>query len=179
MQRPTAVTVFGVLNIGFAGMGIISLISTLFMFRDVGDSKNPVLQLMHNNPAYLSWVKISVPLGVTASIILLIAGIGLLQMKNWGRVLSLVYGIYALLMAAVSIVVTYQCLVVPLLQQAQNKSGPEYVGAIAGGIGALIGSAISLVYPILLIVFMTRPKLIAAFRAAQCVEDGGAYTPNA
>jgi hypothetical protein len=174
MQRPTAVTVFGVLNIGFAAMGVISLISTLFMFRNLGDQKNPVIQLMHDNPTYTAWLKISIPLGVVALIVLLIAGIGLLQMKNWGRNLSLIYGIYALLMGIVGIAVTYQCLVIPLMQQAQNKSGPEYVGAMAGAIGASIGSLFSLIYPILLIVFMTRPKLIAAFRTA----EAGGYRPN-
>lgn len=52
MQRPTAVTVFGILNIGFGVLGIFSLLGTMLVFAMIKDTtSNPVIQLIHNNPA--------------------------------------------------------------------------------------------------------------------------------
>jgi hypothetical protein len=82
MQRPTAVTVFGILNIVFAALGIIGVIGSVMLFAAVSaDSKNSVIQIIHDNAAYAAWMKISVALGLPVSAALLAAGIGLLQLR--------------------------------------------------------------------------------------------------
>jgi len=50
----------------------------------------------------------------------------------------------------------------PLLEEASKKQGPEAAGAIGGAVGGSIGGCFGLIYPILLLVFMTRPKVVAA-----------------
>ena len=165
MQRPTAVTVFGILNIIFAALGIFGVLASVMLFMAVGNSSNnPVIQIIHDNPAYAAWMKISIVLGLLASGVLLAAGIGLLKLRPWARTLSIIYAIYALVMVLVGSVVNYIFLVQPMLQQAQQKQGPEAAGAIGGAIGGMFGSCFGLIYPVLLLIFMMRANVVAAFR---------------
>lgn len=164
MKRPTVVTVFAILNIVFGVFGLGGAIISAIVLPMLPDAdKNPALKIMHDSPAFSLWMKIALVLGVLGSIALIAAGIGLLQMKPWGRLLSIAYGVYAILLAIVSGIMNYKFLVAPLLQEAQNKQGPEAAGAIGGAFGGVIGGCISLIYPVLLIIFMTRPKVVTAF----------------
>lgn len=159
IQKTTTVTVFGILNIAFAVLGIISVIGMLALFAVVGDtSKNPVLQLIHDSPAYAIWMKTSMVVGLLMAGLLLTAGIGLLQCQRWARVLSISYAIYSIIMLVVSTVVNFFFMVLPLLHQAQSKSGPEQAGAIGGAIGGTVGGCFGLIYPVLLLIFMLRTK---------------------
>jgi len=166
MQRPTAVTVFGILNIIFAALGFITMIASVAMFAAVGtDTKNPVIQLIHDSPAYAAWMRVSIGLGLVASAALLAAGIGLLKLQPWARILSIVYAIYSMMMVLVGTVVNYVWLVQPLLAQAHKKQDAE-AGAIGGAIGGMAGGCFGMIYPILLLIFMLVPKVSAAFRPA-------------
>jgi hypothetical protein len=88
------------------------------------------------------------------------------MMKPWARKLSIAYAIYALVFGVVGIVVNFLFVVRPMLEQAQGRQGPEAAGAIGGAFGGTIGGCFGLVYPILLLIFMTRPNVVAAFRTA-------------
>jgi len=167
MNRPTSVTVFGILNIVFAVLGLFALAATAFLFfPEAAALKNPVIQLIHDNPAYAAWMKFSLMLGLAAVVVNLMAGIGLLQLKPWGRLLSIIYAIYSIVMVVVSSVVNYFFLMRPLLDQAAQKQGPEHAAAVGGAIGGMFGSCFGLIYPILLLVFMLRPNVAAAFQPA-------------
>jgi len=170
MQRPTAVTVFGVLNIVFATFGIFGMFASVLLFLPQASSNNPVVQLIHDSPAYAAWLKISMALGVVVAAALLAAGIGLLKLKPWARTFSIGYGIYAIVMTVVGTVVNYFLLVRPMLEQAQQKHGPESAAAIGGAIGGTLGGCLGLIYPILLLVFMTRANVVAAFASGQPVD---------
>ena len=57
------------------------------------------------------------------------------------------------------------CLVIPLMQNLQNMpNNPARAGAVGGAIGGLLGGVMGLVYPILLLVFMYRRKVVLALR---------------
>jgi hypothetical protein len=164
MQRPTSVTVFGILNIVFAAFGFFGVIASAMLFTLSGaNSSNPVIQLIQDNPSYAAWIKISVVLGILVSIGLLASGIGLLKLKPWARIFSIVYAIYSIVMIIVGTVVNYFFLVQPLLEKAHNEQGPAAAGAIGGAIGGMFGGCLGIIYPILLLIFMMRPKVIAAF----------------
>ena len=165
MQRPTPVTVFGILNIGFAALGIFGVLASLMLFTAfAANSNNPVVQLIQDNPTYAAWMKVSIVLGVLVAVALLVAGIGLLMLKPWARIVSIAYAIYSCVMIPVNTVVNYVFVLHPLLQQAQGKPAPEAAGAIGGLVGGIIGSCFGLVYPIFLLIFMLRPNVVAAFR---------------
>jgi hypothetical protein len=168
MRRPTAVTVFGILHIVFAGLGVIGLLANVFLLFAKPDllKQNPAVKLMEDNPAYANWVKLSIPIGLVNCCILLAAGIGLLALKEWARKLSIFYGIYALILAVVNMTFAYVFLLRPMMEQAARQNGPEAAGAIGGVFEAGIGGCFALVYPILVLAFMTRPGIKAAFRPA-------------
>jgi len=170
MSRPTSVTVFGVLNIVFAAFGIVGMIFSVLLFLPQASSNNPVVQLIHDSPAYAAWLKFSMVLGVVVCVALLAAGIGLLKLKPWARTFSIGYGIYAIVMAIVGTVVNYFLLVRPMLEQAQQKHGPDAAAAIGGAIGGTFGGCLGMVYPILLLVFMTRANVVAAFAGGQTAD---------
>lgn len=163
--RPTSINVFGVLNIVFACFGIFGLLGSAAVLFAAGDSNNPVIKVMHENPGYATWLKISFVLGIPGCGALAASGIGLLLLKPWARFLSIVYGGYAILLGLLGTIVNVIYLVLPLLRQAQEQNGPEAAGLIGGAIGGSVGGCIGLIYPILLLIFMTRPNVVAAFRS--------------
>jgi hypothetical protein len=86
------------------------------------------------------------------------------MVREWARKLSIGYAIYALVMWVVGNVFTFIFFVRPLLDQAAQQRGPEAAGAMGGLFGAAIGALLGPIYPVLLLIFMTRPKVKAAFR---------------
>ena len=163
MQRPASVTTFGILNIVFAVFGVFGMLGTIALFSMTGTSNNPVVKIMRESSAYTAWLKLMIPLGLLTSGLLLAAGIGLLRLENWGRKLSIGYAVYAILIGILGLVMNFIYLFGPLLKEAAQKQGPEAAGAIGGAVGGSVGGCFGLLYPIFLLVFMTRPKIVAAF----------------
>lgn len=166
--RPAAVTVFGILNLVFGALGLCGTAGSAAMFFALPQNpnvRNPVLDLMAGSPAYRLFTQVTVGLGFIAAIVLIIAGIGLLQTKSFGRTLSIGYSIYAILSGIVGLVMSFVFLVKPLLEQAQAAgSGPEQAGAIGGMIGGLFGGCLGMAYPILLLIFMCRRNVVEALK---------------
>jgi hypothetical protein len=177
MQRPKSATVFGILNIAFAAMSFVGLIFSVIMMR-VGQSSHS-MQMLKQSPVLAAWTKFTLPVGFVSAIVLLIAGIGLLTMKNWGRILSIIYGCYSLVLGVVGLVLTFIFMLLPMIEQAQQRSSPEAIGMTAGAIGGMVGGVIGLAYPVLLLIFMTRPKLVEAFRVAEVLSTPGQGYPPA
>ena len=166
MQRPASVTVFGVLNIVFGALGFVAIIfsAIMLMVLPAGSTANNVLEIMRNSPGYAMWMKMAIPLGILAAGVSIAAGIGLLKLKGWGRTLSIGYGIYSIVAGIVGVMLNFVFIVHPLMQQASQKSGPEAAAMIGGMIGGTIGGCFGMIYPVLLLIFMFRPKVVAAFR---------------
>lgn len=165
MQRPTSVTVFGILNIVFAVFGLCGVAFSVRLFMPSADmANNPVVQIFQSSPVYEAWMKLSLALGVVVVVALVASGIGLLNLKPWARTISVVYGIYAIVMTIASEVINYFFLVQPLLQRAHSEQGPQAAGDIGGAIGSMFGGCFGIIYPVLLLIFMTRPNVVEAFR---------------
>lgn len=165
-SRPTSVVVFGILNLLFGVLGLCGAAGTaaMLMFMPQNPNvRNPVLELMANSPGYRLFNQISTGLGFIVAIVLVVAGIGLLQTKSFGRTLSIGYSIYALVAGVVGLIVSFMFLMKPLLEQAQAAGGgPERAGAIGGMIGGMFGGCVSLIYPIVLLIFMYRRNVVEA-----------------
>jgi hypothetical protein len=167
MNRPTSVTVFGILNIVFSVWGLFGvLFSALVMALGSapGTFGGPAVAAMQSHPVLRVWTIASLPLGLMAAIVLFAAGIGLLLLKPWARVASIGYGIYAIIMAIAGIVLNVT-ITVPLMMQTSVAGPGGEIAAVAGMVGAVFGGLISLIYPTLLIIFMTRQNVVDAFRA--------------
>lgn len=164
MQRPATVTVFGILNIAFALLGVFGIFASFAILAASGTSNHPAVAIIRDNPGYAAWLKVSIPLGILSCLLLLAAGVGLLFLKEWARKLSIGYAIYAILFGIAGMVLNYVFLTRPMLERASQQQGPEAAGAMGGAIGASIGGCFGLLYPILLLIFMMRPNVKAAFR---------------
>jgi hypothetical protein len=165
-SRPTSVTVFGILNLVFAGLGLcglcFSLIPLLAMDAIPNQPPNPVIELMKENQAYFTFTMVQTALGFDATVVLGVAGFGLLNMRPWGRQLSIVYGVYAIVSGIVGIIASWIWLIGPLMERG-DMAGPEKAGAMFGAFGGCLG----LIYPILLLIFMMRSNVVQAFRDQQ------------
>jgi hypothetical protein len=145
-QRPMAVTIFGILNIGYGLFDLLVLLIKMVILPRMNMADNPMLNQMHDNP----WTKISTPLSGIAAIVLVAAGIGLLLAQNWARIVSIGYGIYSILACVVETVVML-------------SGDMSVIAKILSGMAGIV----ILVYPVLLIIFMVRPNVVAALKPAQ------------
>ncbi|MGB7769064.1 MAG: hypothetical protein WBN22_09475 [Verrucomicrobiia bacterium] len=164
MKRPASITVFGILNFLFAALGAVGLIASVALFSPPANPNNSVLKLIHEGPAYAIWLKICIPLGLLSCAALLAAAIGLLGLKSWARTLSIAYAIFAIVFCLVAMLINLVLMVQPMFVQAPRQQELEAAGAIGGPISGTIGGLFWLIYPILLLIFMLHPKVVAAFR---------------
>jgi hypothetical protein len=164
MNRPVVLTVFGILNLVFAAWGVCGGLfgAAVFLVPQGAGARNPVLEIMHANPGFMAFQKLTILLGLVAAIVLAVAGIGLLMVKPWGRSLSIGYAIYAIVMAIVGTAASYVWLVAPLMERAGR--GAEQAAAVGGAVGGLLGGCFALIYPVILLIFMFRPNVVAAMQ---------------
>ena len=144
--RPGVATTFGILNCIWGGLGLIGPPLTLLqVFAD----PQGLYRLLGDD--FKMWTIFSVGLGFFVSIWLLCTGIGLLNLKSWGRTGTIFYAVYSLVMSCVSSLVV-------LMTASEISQAPAAVqgGFIGGFIGALL---FSVLYSILLLVFMNSPKM--------------------
>ena len=166
MKRPTAVSVFAILNIVFGALGILCTpLSVVFLFLPIRTG-SPILRMMNEQPVFRAWMIVEAALGIVAAIVLLVAGIGLLRLRPWARIVSIGYGVYAILNGLLGMVTNYIFILMPMAGEMRSGSA-EALGAFAGLIGGLVGGCLGLVYPVLLIIFMNRPRIRAAFATEQ------------
>lgn len=153
--RPTPVTVFGILNIVFGGLGLLCTplaIAALWIPQQPGMS-----QL---GPAMMAYTIVGYIVGFFCAILLLAAGIGLLYQKRWARQCSYGYGWFAIVWGIIGIILT---VVMMASGMGAAGGGPEETAAQVGGvIGGMCGGLIGLIYPIFLVIFMRRPNVVEA-----------------
>ena len=164
MQRPTSVTVFGIMNFVFAGFGVIGVMASIALFTLSADSNNSLIKLIHGGPAYVVWLKICIPLGLLGCAVLLADGVGLLYLKPWARLLSIAYAIYAIIFTVVGLWINLTLMVQAMSEQIQPREELAVAGAIGGPVSGTVGVLFWLIYPIVSLVFMFLPKVVAAFR---------------
>lgn len=169
--KPGALTAFGVLNlvfgvIGTCGIGLSALLPYLPQDKSV---PNPALELLMQNASYRMYFQVSLGLGFVAVVILIIGGIGLLLARPFGRSLSNAYGVYAIISGIAGMIVSYVLLIQPNLEKVTSDgSDPQVQAALIGGIaGGLLGGCLGEIYPILLLFFINRPKVVAALKRSR------------
>jgi len=152
-QRPTSVTVLGILNIVFGGLGLTCIpIGIAMSFVPQPDSPFQPTEAME------LFTMIGNIVGFLFSIVLLASGIGLLYQKKWARKTSIIYGWTAIVWCILGLIIN-GFLFSSMLSDVPPEAMPGVVGGIVGG---MCGGLIGLAYPIILIIFMRKPHVIEA-----------------
>jgi hypothetical protein len=153
--------VFGILNIGFALWKVFMALLSLVLHPKA--RSNPLFASITSDPGFQAWTHFSVVVEVVFAIILIASGIGLLLMQNWARVLAIVYSVLEIIMVIAGPIVNHR-----MFSNAMNAplhGVPPGLFAALIIFGLVVGLVLALAYPILLLVFMTRPKIIASMTA--------------
>jgi hypothetical protein len=148
VEKPTSVTLFGVLNCVLGGMGLVYMPIALFGLAAAGKK-------MGVSAPFNTW---SLVIRIGFSIWLLILGIGLLKMSKWARRSSVIYAwvriIWMIVVVGSNIAALSGWMTVP------KEAMPRFLGGVCGGI-------LGLIYPILLLIFMQTAKVKQAFQARE------------
>jgi hypothetical protein len=180
-ERPVTITIFGILNIGFGllGLGWVLLSKLLegFDFSRGGASLSAYFSTMaaiwdaiNKDPAFALWNQISFPLDIVAGVALTAAGLGLLLLKNWSRLVSNGWAVYTIISVFVNLAVLFVALYRVLAGALHTSSTGDVVLVL---MLAAIGAALTLAYPILLLYFMARPNVVQAFQREPVAPNAG------
>ena len=159
-KGPVSIIVFGVLNIVFAIIGICGYAGNIvaLVIESRGGAPNPVNELIYQHPFFGPFFKINIGLGSLVSILLLVAGILLLMNRRMGRTFSNAYGLYTIVTALIGVVMAF--VLWPQFLEIPDQDGMP-VGAISVW-SVLVGNLINMIYPVLLLIFINRPRVKAA-----------------
>jgi uncharacterized protein with PQ loop repeat len=160
-QRPISVTVFGILNIGYALWKYVGLLMMGVMMR-MNLPGNSALTAMKSDPTYRALTHFNIVVTVILGIILIASGIGLLLLRNWARVMAVIYSILDIIAVVAGGLIGHRVMAQTLTTTQFPGASPALIAGIAQ-ISFVVGILIGLAYPVLLLIFMTRPKIIGAF----------------
>jgi hypothetical protein len=198
-RRPTAVLVLAILHLVGGGLGLVlALCSGAFLLATDGGASplfspgpNPPPQVRSQQeyqkrlaqhmaqevPFQKPLSYANVALDVVLDVLLVAAGVGLLSLRPWARTASMAYAVLSLLLKAVGVVAlafTWPVMTEFTRQEAQRDPNLAMVASLQPVI--LFTSAATLVvlaaYPVAVLIVLTRPSVVAAFRPAPAEPPG-------
>ena len=154
--KPASIKVFGILNIVFGVMGLICGGAGVLFFVLATQSSEFAFELNRAMSAqyaegYITFLQFSSCFGGIMSLILIVCGVGLLRERNWGRTGSMGY-------AAIQ---TLYTLASTVLSMSMMKHDESFIFS-AGG--AMCGVLFALIYPICIMIFLTRPNVVESLK---------------
>ena len=160
MPRPVTVIVFGMLNIV---LGAFAAISMVFQALAVAGllSAMPV----SGNTLYNVWQWVSLPIAAIGCAAQLLSGVGLLLMKPWARRLAVALASYGLVTTtlATTMGILFSSAMVDQALMPGGGPPPGVMRAIMIG-SMVLGALINFLYYGTMWYFLSRPRMIAAFR---------------
>jgi hypothetical protein len=187
-KRPGSVLTIAVLHLIGGGIGLIIVICAGVglllqgtMMKSLA-SANPQdlsirLQkhLEQQLPANAALQYLGIFVELVLSVMLLAAGIGLLSMRNWARILSLVYAVFSILykLFALGLFIFVTWPVIGAFLDAEAKAAPagpagttittQITIAKAAAIGGVIFNAALITYPIVVLFVLLNPSVRRTF----------------
>jgi hypothetical protein len=185
--RPTAVLVLAILHFVGGGLGLVGDLVGIAMqamsANQAGAAPGPNQPVTAQNfgaglnryveekvPSYQALTFAQLAFGLVLDVVLLVGGVGLLNMRPYGRTVSLGYAVLSILARLFGIVYGL-AVVLPVtneyldkvVQQNPGMSAVVTGGRVGGVIGLLVG-AVFILYPIAVLIVLLRPRVAAAFR---------------
>ena len=162
-QRPTSVLVFAIIDIVLGALfscvclplGVLSMLGLI-----PGGENDPTMKLMESNAAYAWFTYINTALSTITSIMLLCAGIGMLQLKPWARVMAIIWSLYTIVSMIMTIALNTVLMYIPWMNSSNEQEQVMAYFGLVFGIGFLVvfvGYALGQVY------VLTRPSVVRAF----------------
>ena len=166
-ERPISTLIFGILNIGLGLLDLASplLVAILAHLKFSGQSGVSALQ---SDPTYAAMTNFTVWADVVFGLAFVAFGIGLLLLQNWARLGSILVAVARIVFVVVSSLLGWNFMKVAVQQTAAQAHGAP-LGLIQGLaiVGFVVQLVLRLVYPALLLFFMTRAKVIEACQRQQ------------
>lgn len=196
-KRPVAVLVIAVLHFAFGGFFLMcglcgagfQLIGQNTALVNPGQQAPAMTDDMDRFIAEklpyaraVQWAMLAKNLGT--ALLMIVAGVGLLQMRRWGWILSIVYALLSFLVQPAEVLYNYN-VQMPLLvefigrqpvktpQEARMISLIQYTATITVFLPLLF-----LVYPTVVLIVMLHPKVRAAFRPRPPLRHAPAHAPG-
>jgi hypothetical protein len=189
-KRPTSVLVIAIFHFIFGGFGLIGgLVGLVFGVMMIAQPKPPPGYVVASNPPTIAdtskyldsnvpfWREVSLSfavVGLALSIVLLVGGIGLLHMKPWARFLSIGYAAGSIVLQCCSLFYTIVYVTpVQIALYDQMPPPPGMAAAQAQTIASMsktvagcsqFAGLLGLIYPLIVLIIMSLPKVRAAFR---------------
>lgn len=158
-ERPVSIQIFAILNIIFALLGFFGVLVGAALKSAA--AANPTLAAINSDPTMAAWGHVQAAFDVVGGLALLVSGIGLWKMKNWARILSLVYAGIAILFTVIGTIVSWKVVTTGLIHTPSHTS-PEMMQLFTT-IGLVFGTIFKLAYPVLMFIFLTPLKIRNAF----------------
>jgi len=163
MPRPVSVIVFGMLNLVLGAFAAIALVLQGLALAGLL-SAMPV----SDHSLYNAWQWVSLPIAGISCVAQLASGVGLLLMKPWARRLTVALAIYGVVTTTLGTVLGVAFSSVAIDQAMATGGAPPRGIMQAIMIGSMVfGCLLYYVYYGTMWYFMSRPRMIAAFRGEQ------------
>jgi len=175
VQKPTTVVVFGILNIVFGAMVLCSFPCALgLQMMPVPANAPQAGNVMMSTPFLRGYSMASLLIGVLLAAWELAAGVGLVRSRPWGRWLSVSYGYASILIALASTVVGILFISPAIREATQSIPDPMMRDIMAFmPVFMVLGTCFSLIYPVLLLIFMSRQNVKDYFAAVAAADAAG------
>jgi len=156
VPMPPSIKVFGILQIVFGSMGFVcggagAGLILLMMKNEVFSMAFRQGLTEGHTEGYSNLLVITGVLTLLLSVFQIVTGIGLLKKQNRGRTSSLLYAVVTMLVSITTTILTISMI----------KEGPNVAFTLISTIG---GALFSLIYPICILIFLTRPAVVEALR---------------
>jgi hypothetical protein len=184
-RPPAPVTVLGILHLVGGGLGLLSgICGGLYQLASSASGGSPfglaaaqqgaagvVMKAIENVPGQKAVTAVQLVVDLALSVMLVVAGIGLLRMRPWARSLSLVYAPLSILFHIFSLVwalgfvmpVVQEVVAAELAKNPPPQDAAALMGARIGMIAGLLGQ-VTVIYPIVVLCILLSPSVAAAFR---------------
>jgi hypothetical protein len=193
-NRPTAVLVIAILHFVFGGLGLIcglcagaQVAGGSGMFAAPGAQGQQQQQMQEQMerqieqriPYYKPYQYGNTAADILLSVLMLIAGVGLLQMQAWGRYLSLFYAVLSIAIKIFTVAWSYLVLIPAMKEVMRNVFLPPGMPArdrdafllgmdLTFTLAPLMQLAF-MIYPVVVLFLLNSASVVAAFRG-----EGGA-----
>lgn len=181
-KRPTSITVIAVFAIILGAIGLCGAIMQVVQvvagkaFEFGGP--NPVNDLMRNDPFLSVWNIVTVVVGSILGLLLLVGGIASLSLKEWARKSLLIYAVGTIIFGLIGVVVNFAVVVPRMASLPQDRPEVQLTVKLMPWF-AVGGLVIGLILPVCILIFMTRPRVKAAFAGLAFPGGPGNYPPGA